>query len=93
MSESKSTTRRTSLLKLDMLRGAVANAEQLISRGAYRNDKAKLRATYELRDAGKLILALLDDPRINGAMDVGREYVESRGLVFEEYNRKAGRDA
>lgn len=93
MSKSESTTRRTSLLKLDMLRGAVANAEALIERGAYRNDKAKQRATYELRDAGRLILALLDDPRINGAMDVGREYVESRGLAFEEYNRKVGRSA
>lgn len=91
MGQSTSTTRRTSLMKLDFLRAAVANAEKLIESGAYRNDKAKQRATYELRDSGRLILALLDDPRTRGPMDLGREYVNTRGAAFEQYNRKVGR--
>ncbi|ALY09183.1 hypothetical protein SEA_CHRIDISON_32 [Arthrobacter phage Chridison] len=83
--QSQSKTRRTSLLKLDFLRGAVRNSTKILAKGSYREDKALQRATYELRDAGSLILELMDDPNVTGPQDLGREFVNRRAAQFRAY--------
>ncbi|AZF98657.1 hypothetical protein SEA_RIOVINA_33 [Arthrobacter phage Riovina] len=84
-SDDEKLVRRSSKARLDFIRGAVRNARKITSKGAYRGDKALQRATLELRDAGELLLALADDPNINGPMDLGREFVNRRAAQFRAY--------
>lgn len=81
--KSKATTRITSRMRLDWLINAQSYAAKLMAKGAYRGDRHRQRATYELRDALGLLLQLLDDPEVKGSVDLGREYVERRSAELE----------
>lgn len=83
MTKSKATKRITSRMRLDWLESANSYATKLMAKGAYRGDRHRQRATYELRDSLGLILALLEDPEVRGSVDLGREYVERRSAELE----------
>lgn len=86
--KSAATQRITSKMRLDWMASAQTYAVKLLSKGAYRNDRHRMRATYELRDCVGLILELMDDPTVRGSVDLGREYVERRSArLVKQYGK------
>jgi len=74
MTRSQSTTRITSLMKLNWLRAAVENARSY----NYQRDPWRQRATRELEEVGGLLLEIMAEPETTGPMDLGREFVDRR---------------